>query len=364
MKIDEIIQVLEQAANPSLQESYDNSGLLTGNRETVCTGVMCSLDVTEAVIEESVKTNCNLIVAHHPLIFGGIKKITGSNYVERTIIAAIKNNIAIYAIHTNLDNIITGVNQKIAEKLGLINCKVLLPKAGMLKKLFTFVPVAAADAVRDALFKSGAGQIGNYSACSFNVEGTGTYTGNENTNPFAGKPGMPHRENELKIEVVFPSWLETKLVKTLLQVHPYEEVAYDIIALSNEYALAGSGLTGELSEGIDEAGFISILKKAFGTPVIRHSAFRNKPVRTVALCGGAGSFLISNALKAAADVFVTADLKYHEFFGAEERMLLADIGHFESEQFTINLLEELIRQKFPTFAVRKTSVNTNPVHYS
>lgn len=364
MKIAEVISFLESAADPSLQESYDNAGLLTGQPGWECTGIICSLDATEEVVMEAVSRKCNLLVSHHPIIFGGLKKITGSNYVEKTIIAAIRHDIAIYAIHTNLDNILQGVNGKIASRLGLRETRVLAPKAGSLKKLFTFVPQAAAANVRKALFEAGAGQIGNYSECSFNSEGTGTFTGGEGTNPHIGSPGIPHMEKELKVEVIFPAWLESAILAALRTAHPYEEVAYDIISLTNVHPGVGSGIVGVLPEPMEETAFLALLKKVFLIPLIRHTRFRGKPVEKVAVCGGAGSFLISKALSVHADAFLTADLKYHEFFDANNRILLADIGHFESEQFTINLLHEILAQKFPTFAVRKTTVNTNPVQYS
>lgn len=364
MKISAIIQALESLAHPSLQESYDNAGLITGDKSAECTGIICSLDVTEEVVQEAVSKGCNIIVAHHPIIFRGLKKITGSNYVEKTIIAAIKNDIAIYAIHTNLDNVIHGVSGKMAELLNLQSTRILSPAEGQLKKLYTFVPADHAAAVRQALFTAGAGHIGQYDECSFNTPGEGTFKGSDATKPFVGEPGKPHTENEIRIETVFPAWLEGSLVKALLAAHPYEEVAYDIISLTNNHPGTGSGLIGELPAAMPEEEFLALLRTVFHCPVIRHSRKLNRPVKKVALCGGAGSFLISKALAAGVEVFVTGDLKYHEFFDANDRLLLADIGHFESEQFTIDLLQEVLAQKFPTFAVLKTAVKTNPVHYS
>lgn len=363
MKISDLVNYLESVANPSLQEHYDNAGLLTGDASWDCHGALITLDVTEEVVHEAIQRKSNLIIAHHPIIFGGLKKITGKNYVEKTVIASLKNDIAIYAIHTNLDNVIHGVNGRIAAMLGLINKSILFRKENALKKLFTFVPVDKAGQVRDALFEAGAGQIGNYDECSFNAEGTGTFRAGEETNPYTGEKGKRHYENEMRIEVIFPSWLEHKLVNALLAAHPYEEVAFDIVSLSNSYPQAGSGITGELQEPVEEREFLTQLRDIFKTTVIRHTKLLNKPVKKVAVCGGAGSFLISKALAAGADFYITADVKYHEFFDAGGQMVIADIGHFESEQFTINLLKELLEQKFPTFAVLKTGVNTNPVHY-
>jgi len=363
MHIIDIIKVLENKAPLSLQESYDNAGLLTGSSGWECTGILCTLDATEEVILEAKKRNCNLVVAHHPIIFGGLKKINGKNYVERTVIAAIKNDIAIYAIHTNLDNILEGVNNRIAGRLGLTNRKILLPKPGQLMKLFTFVPVAQAEAVRSALFAAGAGNIGEYSEAGFSVEGTGTFKGSENTHPFAGEPGKRHEEKETKLEIIFPSWLQQNIIRALISAHPYEEVAYDIINLNNEHQSVGSGLLGELPEALDESGFLHMLKTSFGLSVIRHTPFLGKKIRKVAVCGGSGSFLTSKAIAAGADVYVSADIKYHEFFDANGQILLADIGHWESEQYTTELLIEILQAKFPTFAVLKSGVKTNPVNY-
>lgn len=363
MKIGGILNQLELLAPPVLQEGYDNAGLLTGNADWDCTGVLCTLDCTEAIVQEAIKKKCNLIVAHHPIIFGGLKKITGKNYVEKVVIAAIKNDIAIYATHTNLDNVIEGVNSKMADRLGLINRSVLFPKEAILKKLFVFVPVAHANQVREAIFAAGGGRIGKYSECSFDVQGTGTYKAGEGTNPFAGKPGERHNEPETKIEILFPGYLEKVIIQAMKQAHPYEEVAFDIINLTNSHAGIGSGLLGYLQEPLSENSFLGKLKEQFCLKVVRHTALTGKPIRKVAVCGGAGSFLISKALASEADVFVTADMKYHEFFDANDRLLICDIGHYESEQFTINLLADILQQKFPTFAVLKPDTQTNPVYY-
>lgn len=359
----EAIQVLEQAAPLSYQEGYDNAGLLTGNSNWNCTGILCTLDATEQVIMEAKERRCNLVVAHHPIIFGGLKKITGRNYVEKSVISAIKHDIVIYAIHTNLDNVLHGVNNRIADRLGLVSRRILAPKDGQLMKLCSFVPLAQADELRTALFEAGAGHIGRYSDCSFNVEGTGTFKGGAGTNPFAGNPGELHREKEVKLEVIFPAHLQSRLVAALLKSHPYEEVAYDIIPLANEHPEVGSGLIGELPEPVTEEGFLHILKNAFELSIVRHTPLLGKKIQKVALCGGAGSFLTGRALAAGADVYVTADVKYHEFFDANDRLVIADIGHWESEQYTSELLVELLQAKFPTFAVLKSAINTNPVRY-
>jgi dinuclear metal center YbgI/SA1388 family protein len=346
-----------------LQEDYDNAGLITGDAEWDCSGAIISLDATEAVILEAMEKKCNLVIAHHPIIFRGLKKINGKNYVEQTIITAIKNDIAIYAIHTNLDNVQQGVNGMIAAKLGLINTRVLVPKSELLKKLYVFVPLQQAAQVRDALFEAGSGHIGNYSECSFNTAGTGTFTAGEGTHPFAGEIGKQQQEAEIKIETIFPAWLEGRIVSAMKAAHPYEEVAYDILPLANTHDHIGAGIVGELPAAMEETGFLKQIKETFMVPVVRHTPLTGKPVKRVAVCGGAGSFLISNAIETGADFYITADVKYHEFFDANGRLVIADVGHYESEQFTIALLAGFLQEKFPTFAALKTGVKTNPVNY-
>jgi len=363
MKIAAITAYLETIAPTSLQENYDNAGLITGNASWECTGIITSLDATEAVVMEAIEKKCNLIVAHHPIIFGGLKKINGKNYVERTIIAAIKNDIAIYAIHTNLDNVLNGVNGRMADKLGLIDRSILQPKNNTLKKLFTFVPVEFAEKVRNAIFAAGGGEISDYSECSFNTEGQGTFKPGEGTNPFSGNIGERKLENEVRIEAILPAWKESSILTAMIEAHPYEEVAYDIIALENQQDGIGSGLVGELPEPMAEAAFLAILKKRFKLSVIRHTPLTGKMVKKVALCGGAGSFLIGAAIASGAEFYISSDIKYHEFFDANDRLVVADIGHYESEQFTIDLLFDLLSEKFLNFAIQKTGVKTNPVQY-
>lgn len=363
MKIAELIRELEAQAPPALQESYDNAGLITGDASWDCTGVLCTLDATEAVMLEAKEKGCNLVVAHHPIVFGGLKKFNGKNYVERAVIAAIKNDIAVYAIHTNLDNVLHGVNAMMADKLGLINRKILAPKGGQLRKLSVFVPQAQTEAVQSALFAAGAGHIGQYSECSFTSPGTGSFKAGAGTNPFVGEAGKRHLEPENKVEVIYPVWLEGRIIAAMKQSHPYEEVAYDIFPLNNDYQEVGSGLIGQLPESMTADGFLSMLKTSFGLAVIRHTQIPQKTLTTIALCGGAGSFLTKAAIAAGADAYVTAEIKYHEFFDAENKLLLADIGHWESEQYTIDLLVHILQAKFPTFAVLQSRVRTNPVYY-
>ncbi|MCK3686010.1 Nif3-like dinuclear metal center hexameric protein [Maribellus sp. YY47] len=362
-KIKDITRFLESVAPLRLQESYDNAGLILGDGQAELTSILITLDVTEEVVEEAIASQCNLIVAHHPIVFSGLKKITGKNYVERTLLKAIKNDIAIYAAHTNLDSITGGVNGKICEKIGLENCKILDPAGGILKKLVTFVPVDYAEKVRQALFSAGAGNIGNYDSCSFNTHGQGTFRGDDTTNPFVGEKGTQHYENEIRVETILPDYLQGKVIATLLEAHPYEEVAYDIYSLDNKFEQIGMGMIGTLPEEKTEKDVLQLLKDTFHTGVIRHTALRQKKVNKIAVCGGAGSFLLNKAISAGADFFVTGDFKYHQFFDAENKIVVADIGHFESEQFTKELFYELLTKNFPKFVVRLSEVNTNPVFY-
>lgn len=362
MQIAALLAHLESLAPLAYQEKYDNAGLLTGNRNWECTGVLTTLDATEAVVQEAIQRKCNLIVAHHPIIFSGLKKITGKNYVERTVISAIKNDIAIYAIHTNLDNMLEGVNGKMAGRLGLVNCRSLLPREATLRKLFCFVPTDHLDGVRNAIFASGAGHIGHYTEASFNVEGIGTFKGDASTHPFVGRPGVRQEEKETRVEVILPAPLCGQVLSAMIAAHPYEEPAYDVVELQNTHPGVGSGLIGELTEPLEEIAFLAKIKEAFGLRVLRHTPLTGRPVKKCALCGGAGSFLISNALAAEANFYITSDVKYHEFFDADGRMVIADIGHYESEQFTIDLLFEVLQEKFPNFAVLKSALITNPVN--
>ena len=348
MKIGEIISFLESLAHPTLQESYDNAGLLTGDVNWICSGIICSLDANEEVVNEAIARGCNLVVSHHPIIFQGLKKITGKNYVERTVIAAIKHDIALYAIHTNLDNVLHGVNGYIGKQIGLKDLSVLLPKTATLKKIYTYVPSGYEEAVRKAIFSAGGGEVGNYSECSFNVIGQGTFKAGPGTNPFVGEQNIRHSETETKLEIIFPSYLENRIISALRSAHPYEEVAFEVIQLSNHQAGMGSGAIGELEQALEENVFLDLLKKAFDVKAIRHTSFLGRPVKKVAVCGGAGSFLISRALAEGADAFVSSDFKYHEFFDADGKMLIIDIGHFESEQFTIIQLCEVFVEKFLT----------------
>jgi dinuclear metal center YbgI/SA1388 family protein len=363
VKIKEIIAALENWAPKSFQESYDNSGLIVGDAQAEVSKCLVSLDCIEAVVDEAIEKGAELIVSHHPIVFSGLKSLTGMTYVERVIIKAIQNNIAIYAIHTNLDNVNTGVNYKIAEKLKLKNVKVLAPTKGLLKKLVTFVPVANIESVKDALFKAGAGHIGNYSECSFQTEGEGNFKAEVGADPFVGKIEERHTEKEERLEVVLTSDRVGSVIHALNSSHPYEEVAYDLYPLENTIQTIGSGMIGELETSLNESGFLAYVKTNLKTDCIRHTAFTHKEVKTVAFCGGSGSFLLGQAMGQKADAFITGDFKYHEFFDADGKLMILDVGHFESEQFTIDLIAEKIQENFPIFAVLKTGIDTNPISY-
>lgn len=364
MQIKEIIGFLESVAPPYYQESYDNCGLLTGNDSWECKGILCTLDTLEATVEEAKAKGCNLIISHHPILFSGIKKLNGKNYVERTVIAALKNDIAIYAIHTNLDNVYTGVSKKMCDILGLINTKILAPKAGELLQFSTYAPKAFAQQVMNVLFEHGAGHIGSYSECSFSYEGKGSFMPGEQSNPKIGEANKREYVDEIKVECLLPKHIPLAgIVEGLKKIGFYEEVAYNVIPLQNIHQEVGSGMIGETEKEIDEKDFLRLVKDKFRLSTIRHTALLNRKIKKVALCGGSGSFLLPTARKQKADVYITSDVKYHEFFDAEGEILLADIGHFESEQFTIELLFDILRTKFSTFAVLKTENCTNPVYY-
>ncbi|MDX5319607.1 MAG: Nif3-like dinuclear metal center hexameric protein [Bacteroidota bacterium] len=364
MQLRELIQFLEQIAPPSLQESYDNSGLLVGQPDmTVQKAVVC-LDSTPEVVEEARKLGANLIIAHHPIVFSGLKRFNGKNYVERAVMAAIKHDIAIYAIHTNLDNVLAnGVNQKMAEKLGLTKLRILEPRKGDLRKLTVFCPDEHAEGVRLALFKSGAGKVGNYDACSFNTQGDGSFRALEGAKPFIGEIGKVHWEPEIKIEVLFPVHLQNRVLDALRKAHPYEEVAYDVVKLENAWQEAGSGMIGEFETPLSKAAFLERIKTGLKVPMIRYTESEHEAIQRVAICGGSGSFLLPAAMASGAQAFLSSDFKYHQFFDGEGKIMIADVGHYEGEYFTIELLVNLLTEKFPTFAVVFSGINTNPLKY-
>ena len=363
MKIKDIIRVLEDMTPLAYAEDFDNVGLLVGNQDDEATGVLVCHDALEHIIEEALNKKCNMIVCFHPILFAGLKKITGKTYVERAIIKAIKNDIAIYAVHTALDNHQEGVNKIFSNALGLKNTKILIPKENFIRKLVAFAPVDNAEKVRNALFAAGAGTIGNYENCSFSSNGIGTFRGNAKSNPVLGERFELVKANEIKIEVTYEKHIENNVLKALFKNHVYEEVAHEIYILQNKHQNIGLGMIGELQEPLSEKAFLEFVKTQMDCGGIRHSAFLGKEIKKVAVLGGAGSFAIANAIQAGADAYLTADLKYHQFYEAENKLLLADIGHFESERYTKNYIVEYLRKKILNFAIILAEENSNPVKY-
>lgn len=364
MKVKDITSIIEAYAPPAYQESYDNCGIQVGDKNDDVTGVLITLDVTEAIIEEAISRGCNMIVAHHPLIFSGLKRLTGANYVERIVRLAIKNDICIYAAHTNMDNVYNGVNAKIAQKLGLTNVSILAPKDNLLYKLCTYAPLADADRVREALFAAGAGHISQYSECSFSSDGVGTFRGATGTNPTIGVAGGEREQvHETKIEVILSIHQRQAVLQSLKENHPYEEVAYELIALTNTATDIGAGMVGLMPAPMTETDALQHIKDKMQTACIRHTQLLGRPVSKIAVCGGSGSFLLRNAISAGADMFITADYKYHQFFDAEQKIVIADIGHYESEQYTSEIFHAILTKKLPNFAILLSNLSTNPVKY-
>ena len=370
MRIKDVISALEELSPLAYSEGFDNTGLLVGDANTPVTGILITLDTLEAVVDEAIEKGCNLIVSFHPIIFSGLKSITGKTYVERVVMKAIKHDIAIFSNHTALDNAWNGVNDKICQKLGLENKKVLIPQKDTIKKLITFVPLKNADHVRNAIFEAGAGAIGNYDNCSFNIEGEGSFRGNEDSNPVLGQKGELHFEREVQIGATFPKHLEKQVLQALFKAHPYEEVAYEITTLDNTNQHIGMGMIGELKTPMASTDFLNFLKETMRSDGIRYSKLVKDRVKKVAVLGGSGSFAIEAAMKAGADIFVSADFKYHDFFRAENTIILADIGHYESEQYTKELLHSYLMKKMTNFAtslaeqnILISDINTNPISY-
>ena len=363
MLISDITRHLEFIAPPSLQESYDNSGLIVGDKSTEVRGVIVSLDCIEDTVLEAIEKGCNLIVAHHPIVFSGLKRFNNSNYVQRTVQLAIKNDIAIYAIHTNLDNVYhNGVNAKIADRLGLKNTHILAPKTGGLLKLVTYCPVKESQQILESLFSAGAGHIGDYSECSFSTQGYGTFLPGEGATPYLGEVGKRHMESEAKIEVILRAHQKAQILEALKTAHPYEEVTYELFPTLNADQEIGGGMIGELKREMTRDEFLSHLKSSMNLKVIKYTAFEGN-VKNVAICGGSGQFLFQLAKRSGSDAYVSSDFKYHEYFDAEGEVMICDIGHYESEKYTVDLLHSILSEKFSTFAVLKTAVDTNPIKY-
>jgi dinuclear metal center YbgI/SA1388 family protein len=362
-RIGDVISWLEYLAPLSTQENYDNSGLIVGNTANPVTGVLVSLDCTEEVVEEAIRKNCNVIVSHHPILFKGIKRLTGSSYVERTLLKAIKNDIALYAMHTNLDNYRFGVNAEIGARLGLQNLRILAPSKGSLTKVVVFVPKSFKDQVAQSIFDAGGGKIGDYDQCSFSGSGVGTFRPLAESNPFIGQKGVQEQVEEVKLEFLVARPKLQAVLRAMKEAHPYEEVAYDVISLENVNQFEGAGMVGDLNEEMDVMEFLAHIKSVFSCSYLRYTHPNKGIVKRVAFCGGSGSFLLGAAKQANADIFITGDYKYHDFFDAENQLVIADVGHYESEQFTIELLGRILTEKFTNFAVHLTEINTNPIKY-
>lgn len=362
MKVGEIVKALEAWAPPQLQEGYDNSGLLVGAAHWETKGVLVALDALEAVLDEAIAKGVKMVVTHHPIVFGGLKRFNGSSYVERVVMKAIKNDVALYAIHTNLDNVHWGVNAKIMEVLGIKEHQVLSPMHDSLKKFEVYVPVGSEEELATAVYQAGGGKVSKYEECSFSVEGTGTFKGTEGTNPVIGEVGVRESVKEMKLEFIVPAFAAKAVERAARAAHPYEEMAYQWLAVENKATVYGAGAVGELDEAMDFNAFLAHTKKALGT-TIKYTKPVGETVKRVAVCGGSGSFLLGAAMGSGSDVFITADYKYHQFFDADSKICIMDVGHFESEQFTIDLIADKLSELFPKFAVLKTEVNTNPIQY-
>ncbi len=363
MQLFELLNTLNEYAPFQLQESYDNSGLLIGDAQNTISKALICVDVTEDVMDEAINDNCDVVISHHPLIFNGLKSISNQTSASRAIIKAIKNDIAILAVHTNIDNAFHGVNNKLAAKLSLENLKILSPKKDVLKKLVVFCPNEYADIVRNALFEAGAGNIGDYDSCSYNIQGQGSFRAHEGSNPFVGEVNKLHFESEIRIETVFPAFLQKMIIASMLKAHPYEEVAYDIYPLENDFEKAGAGMIGDLKKPMSDIDFLKMVKKNLVVPVLRHSGLRKKAISKVAVCGGSGSSFIDKAVRAGADAFVTGDVKYHQFLDSANSILLVDAGHFETEQFTSEIIYDIISKKFTNFALQISNRQSNAVCY-
>lgn len=358
----EILSTIEDFAPLSLQESYDNAGLICGSPDAAVKSILLTTDITEEVVDEAIEDGHNLIISHHPLTLQGLKNLRPDSYIQRCLIKAIRHELNIYSAHTNLDSVMQGVSGRMADKLGLRNRKILQPSGQLLCFSF-YTPISQAEKVRQAIFDIGGGYIGGYSHCSYNQEGVGTFLAKEGCHPTVGQIVTLHREKEIKTEITIPTYLLQKSIQALLKVHPYEEPVWNIIPLSNPNPVNGFGIIGELPEAVESHSFLQQIKTVFHCQTIRHTSLCKSQIRKVAVCGGAGAFLTSRAIAQGADIYITGDYKYHDFFQAENRLIIADIGHYESEQFTKEIFYELVTKKIPNFAIQFSKIETNPIHY-
>lgn len=358
-----LLACIEQWAPFSWQESYDNAGLILGDPDRNVTEALVCFDVTPEVVDEAVRIGAGLIVSHHPAIFKGIKRINPASRLGYMIKQSLCHDIAWCALHTNLDNTLNGVNSYLCEQLGLKDVQPLAPLQDIYGKLQVYVPEAYAEKLRQALAEAGCGAGARYDACSYSSRGEGRFRAGSQAHPFSGQIGELHCEAECKIECLYPLHKTRQVLDVLRTNHPYEEPAFDLLPLRNEATGQGAGAIGNLQESMQETELLDKLKELTGTHCIRHSGFRGRKIRRIALCGGSGGSFIGNACARQADAYITGDLKYHDFADAGSGTWLVDIGHFESEKFAMELIFRFIRKNFPNFAVSISEQARNPVSF-
>ena len=362
MTVGDLCGWLEQRAPLRFQEDYDNSGLLVGQRSWTVTGVLCCLDADEAVVHEAVARGCNVVLSHHPIVFKGLKRLTGATAVERTVALALKHNVALYAGHTNWDSIQGGVSFSLAQRLGLVAPRIMMPRGGELLNLVVYVPAEHASPVAEAAFGAGAGRIGAYDECHFSGSGTGTFRPLDGAQPFVGQIGVREVADEHRLEFVLPKHRKSAVQQAVWAAHPYEEVAHSWISLDNSWSEVGYGAVGNLPEPIRLGDFLAVCAAQLGAESVRYSTSSlDRIVQRIAVCGGSGAEFAGAAAAAGADAYVTGDLKYHGFQDPPGGLVLVDVGHGESERPFIDDWAELIRSEFVTFAVLISETDNRPV---
>lgn len=354
---------LEQWVPFVWQENYDNAGLILGDPNQQIRKALVCFDVTPEVVDEAVRNEADLILSHHPAIFKGIKRINPASRLGYMLKQSLCHDIAWCALHTNLDNTLSGVNSWLCEHLGLQEVRPLVPLQGIYGKLQVYVPEAYAEKLRQALAEAGCGAGTKYDTCSYTSRGEGRFRAGSQAHPFTGRIGELHCEAECKIECLYPLHKTRQVLDVLRTNHPYEEPAFDLLPLQNEAVEQGAGAIGILPETMQERELLDKLKELTGVHCIRHSGFQGRRIKKIALCGGSGGSFIANACGQKADVYITGDLKYHDFTDTEPGTWLVDIGHFESEKFAMELIFRFIRKNFPNFAVSISEQAKNPVSF-
>ncbi|WP_371370673.1 Nif3-like dinuclear metal center hexameric protein [Sporomusa aerivorans] len=346
VKCRDIIAEVEQLAPKHFAESWDNVGLLIGRPDQDIHKVLVTLDVDTAVVEEAIAVQADMIVAHHPLLFKGLTRIRTDSPQGNMLASLIKKDVAVYAAHTNLDSAPGGVNDVLARKLNLRNVVPLTTVyQEKLHKLVVFVPVSHVETVRAAMTAAGAGHIGNYSHCTFQTQGVGTFLPLAGTSPYIGEQNKLEYVEEYRLETIIPLSIRSQVVSAMLAAHPYEEVAYDDYLLQNTGPGSGLGRVGELSQPLTLADFINQIKSALCIQSLKAAGPTKTFIQKVAVCGGSGASLIKNAITAGADVLVTGDVKYHEAQEAIAAGLnIIDAGHFATEQPVVECLVEYLNQ--------------------